>query len=83
METRVNIAEAKARLSELVARAEAGEAIVLARAGKPAVKLQPVAAARKALRKPGALKHLGPLPDPDLFLVPGDDFSPTDDDFLS
>lgn len=83
MSTQINIAEAKGRLSELVARAEAGETIVLARAGKPAVTLQPVAASRKALRKPGAFKHLGPLVDPDVFLGPDDDFVQTDDDFLS
>lgn len=83
MQFQINIAEAKSKLSELVARAEAGEMIVLARAGKPAVTLQPVAASRKALRKPGALKHLGPLPEPDIFLEPSDSFVATDDDFLS
>ena len=35
----VNIAEAKARLSELVSAAVRGEEIVLARAGKPQVRL--------------------------------------------
>lgn len=83
MHFQINIAEAKSKLSELVARAEAGETIVLARAGKPAVTLQPVAASRKALRKPGALKHLGQLPDPDPFLEADSDFVETDDDFLS
>ena len=39
----VNLAEAKARLSELVGRAEAGEDIRISRRGKPAVKLVPVA----------------------------------------
>lgn len=34
--------EAKTRLSELVARAEAGEDVVIARAGAPAVRLVPV-----------------------------------------
>ncbi len=37
----VNIHEAKAGLSKLVERAEAGEEIVIARAGKPAAKLVP------------------------------------------
>ena len=41
--TLVNMQEAKTRLSQLVARAEAGEEIVLARAGRPAVRLTPVA----------------------------------------
>ena len=34
--------EAKTQLSALVARAEAGEDVVVARAGKPAVRLTPV-----------------------------------------
>ena len=79
----INIAEAKSKLSELVARAEAGETIVLARAGKPAVTLTPVGVPAKALRQPGAWKHLGPLPDPDPFLNVDSDFVETDDDFLS
>ena len=35
----VNIHEAKTQLSKLIARVEAGEEIVIARAGKPAVRL--------------------------------------------
>ena len=38
----VNIAEAKARLSELIDRAVSGEEIVIARAGKPMARLVPV-----------------------------------------
>ena len=37
--TQVNIHEAKSRLSQLIARVEAGEEIILARAGKPVCKL--------------------------------------------
>lgn len=37
-----NIHEAKTHLSKLVAAAEAGEDVVIARAGKPAVRLVPV-----------------------------------------
>lgn len=37
----VNIHQAKTDLSKLVERAEAGEEIVIARAGKPAAKLVP------------------------------------------
>jgi prevent-host-death family protein len=48
MAVRMNIAEAKAKLSELVARAEAGEEIVLARDGKPVVSLTPIAKAGPA-----------------------------------
>jgi prevent-host-death family protein len=38
----VNVAEAKAKLSELIERAEAGEVVEIARRGKPAVRLVPV-----------------------------------------
>lgn len=56
--TTMNIAEAKSKLSELVARAEAGEEVVIARKGKPVVRL--VADKPAARRKPrlGALEHL-------------------------
>ncbi|WP_277208728.1 type II toxin-antitoxin system Phd/YefM family antitoxin [Isoptericola croceus] len=40
--TTVNIQEAKTHLSRLIARAQHGEDIVVARAGKPAVRLTPV-----------------------------------------
>jgi prevent-host-death family protein len=43
----VNVHEAKTTLSDLIARAEAGEEIVIARANKPAVRLVPVAARRE------------------------------------
>jgi prevent-host-death family protein len=35
----MNIAEAKAKLSELVAAAESGEEVIIARGGQPAVRL--------------------------------------------
>lgn len=40
--------EAKSQLSKLVARAEAGENVVIARDGKPAVRLIPVGAQESA-----------------------------------
>jgi prevent-host-death family protein len=40
--TMVNVHEAKTHLSDLLARAERGEEIVIARAGKPIVRLEPV-----------------------------------------
>lgn len=65
-----NMHRAKTELSDLVARAEAGEEIVIARRNKPAVKLVPVDAPAKKRRVPGALAHLrGNMPD-DLFLQP-------------
>ena len=42
MSCQVNIAEAKAKLSELLDRALAGEEIIIARAGKPLARLAPV-----------------------------------------
>jgi prevent-host-death family protein len=44
----VSVSEAKAQLTELVRRAEAGEEIVLTRFGRPAARLVP------AVAKPGA-----------------------------
>ena len=43
---KVNLAEAKAHLSELVARAEAGETIHISRRGKPVAQLNRVAQPR-------------------------------------
>ena len=56
----INMHDAKTQLSDLVARAEAGEEIVIARRNKPAVKLVRVSAPGKVRgpRKPGALAHL-------------------------
>ena len=47
----VNVAEAKARLSELVQRAASGEEIIIARNGEPQARL--VALAPKPVRRPG------------------------------
>jgi prevent-host-death family protein len=41
----VNIYEAKARLSALLEKAQAGEDVVIARAGKPIARLTPIAPA--------------------------------------
>ena len=47
----LNVAEAKARLSELVRRAARGEEIIIARNGEPQARI--VALAPKAVRVPG------------------------------
>ena len=67
----VNIYDAKAQLSRLIDRAAAGEDIVIARAGKPIVRLVPVEDALP--RQPGLLKGVtipdsfwDPLPDDEL-----------------
>jgi len=48
----VNIHDAKTRLSQLVARAERGERITIARAGKPVAQLGPAPRARRAAVPP-------------------------------
>ena len=58
----VTVHQAKTQLSKLIARAEAGEEIVIARRDKPAVKLTPVG--NRALKRQfGAMKGLYDLPD--------------------
>ena len=82
----VNMQDAKTRLSQLVARAEAGEEIVLARAGRPAVRLTPVAP-QHVVRGYGQhpeLAALGdavlePLPEEELALWEGAGAEGTDD----
>ena len=64
----VNIHHAKTNLSRLILQAEAGEEVIIARAGKPAVKLVPVMATMPRKFKAGALK--GRLFVPDNFLDP-------------
>ena len=68
----VNVDDAKARLSSLLNRAEAGEDVIIARNGRPLARLTTLAAHRPD-RTPGSLRglvHVGS----DI-----DDFSPTDD----
>jgi prevent-host-death family protein len=73
MTIQMNIAAAKAKLSELVARAEAGEEVIIARDGKPVVTLTPRARSRPAKRRLGVWDHLGGDIPEDLFLGPDDD----------
>ncbi len=68
----VNIYEAKANLSKLIERATSGEDIVIARAGKPLVRLTPVAPTGP--RVPGLLKGL---------VVPDDLFAPLTEEELA
>ena len=80
----VTIHQAKTNLSKLIARAEAGEEIMIARGKEPVVKLIPVAPT-KAQRAPGRLKGLvnipdsfffDPLPEEELKLWEGSDDDP-------
>ena len=58
----VNIHEAKTHLSRLIERVEAGEEIIIAKAGRPAARLVPIEAARRPV-KIGGLKARSPIPD--------------------
>jgi prevent-host-death family protein len=57
MPSKVNIHEAKTQLSALVARAEAGEEIIIAPAHKPVARLVPVESGR-VQRRLGEVKGL-------------------------
>ncbi|MDJ0919575.1 MAG: type II toxin-antitoxin system prevent-host-death family antitoxin [Henriciella sp.] len=61
----MNISEAKAKLSELVRRAEAGEDVYLMRDGKVVASIK---APQKRGFQAGALNHIG-LADPESFLM--------------
>jgi prevent-host-death family protein len=68
----VNIYEAKTQLSRLVEQVEAGEEIVIARAGRPVARLVPYRT-RRAPRTPGLWKGR-------VRLAP--DFDATDEDLI-
>lgn len=63
----VNVQEAKTRLSQLLAAAERGEEVIIARAGKPVVRLIPIEEPPK--RTLGFLEGVIP-PIPDSFFDP-------------
>ena len=54
--TTVNVHEAKTQLSRLLLQAEAGETVVIARAGKPSAQLVPIDEQCKGLKPPGAMR---------------------------
>jgi prevent-host-death family protein len=66
MSTVVNIHDAKTRLSQLVARAERGERITIARGGRPVAELGPAPQAKRAPLPPD-----DPLLNLDAFAVEG------------
>jgi prevent-host-death family protein len=53
----VNVHDAKTHLSKLLERVEAGEEIVIARAGAPVAKLVPISARPARSRAPGFWEH--------------------------
>lgn len=58
----VSLAEAKARLSELVTQAEGGETIEITRRGKVVAKLVPVADQKRPLDIERLRRHLATMP---------------------
>ena len=77
--TTVTVHEAKTHLSKLIAAAERGEDVVIARGDKPAVRLVPIDPPKRPDRVPGRLKGLisiddrffEPLPEEELRLWEG------------
>lgn len=84
MSIQVNVLEAKTQLSRLLDRAEAGEDVIIARAGHPVVRLVPIASVSSLTpRVLGALSGKGWIaedfdePLDDAFLItPGADAPP-------
>jgi prevent-host-death family protein len=81
MMTQFNIAEAKAKLSELVDLALQGGEVVIAHSGKPVARIVPVETftANRA-NFFGALAHLGPVPDDAVTPEPTDPLYGFEDD---
>ncbi|MCM0045492.1 MAG: type II toxin-antitoxin system Phd/YefM family antitoxin [Burkholderiaceae bacterium] len=69
----INIHEAKTQLSKLIEAVEAGEEVIIARAGRPVARLVPFVPVRPE-RKPGLMKGQ--------FEVPDSFFDPLPDDIL-
>lgn len=82
----INLYDAKTHLSELVEQAAAGEEVVIAKAGRPRVRLVPVSTG-KVVRKPGVWQGQifiaddfdAPLPPDVLRGFAGDDEGPGTD----
>lgn len=78
----IGLRQAKAQLSEVIARVERGETLTLTRHGRPVARIVPVAE-----RRPGLLKgRIGMASDFDEtpeWLVDAFDGSPADDDRLT
>src|SRR5262249_55312494 len=68
----INVAEAKAKLSQLLDRASAGEEIVISRAGKPVARLMALDVVEP--RKPGAWRGWKASADALLASMDGEDF---------
>ena len=80
--THVPISEAKAQLTDLVRRAEAGEVIVLTRHGREAVRLTPLRGKSKALTREEKLQVIREIQASARGKVPADFDSARSADFL-
>jgi len=69
MTTTVNVHEAKSTLSKLLERVEAGERVVIARAGRPVADLVPHAAVNIVYGTAAGVVHY----DPETFDAPDDE----------
>ncbi|HEU5018749.1 MAG TPA: type II toxin-antitoxin system prevent-host-death family antitoxin [Pseudolabrys sp.] len=68
--TTVSLVEAKAHLSELLDRVEAGEAVVITRHGRPVANLSPVTPRKQPLRSLAAFRARMPkLREPSAELI--------------
>lgn len=70
MTLQMNVAEAKAKLTKLLAAAQAGEDVIIARDGVPAVRLVPIAVPTVQLGVLSGLVDPSTMPD---FLEPMDE----------
>jgi prevent-host-death family protein len=67
--TTINIAEAKAHLSELVSKAEAGEEVILMRRGTEVAKIVSLVAPKKAFRSLSAFRATQTQGSPSVAIV--------------
>lgn len=71
MSETLSLPDAKARLTELINRAAAGEEIIISQDGRPMARLVPLPA--NGPRRPGAWAHLRGRIDDDALLAPMDE----------
>ena len=77
--TLVTIQTAQAEFDRLVARAEAGEEIIILRQDRPAIRLMPLAGPARRERKPGSWKGRFTVPDDALDPLTEEELRPWED----
>jgi prevent-host-death family protein len=63
MTLQVNLSEAESHLGQLIAKAQAGEDVIITKSGQPVVRLQPIRAKYPGMRKLGLLNGKIQIPD--------------------